>query len=339
MKKTAPLFLLSIVFFMVLSIKMHAASTRETILQLLKDYSPSGHYLVTRVQDLPEKKELYLGAKKIEVPILKEDLMTWVHGDTEKDILTSIADVVHEMCHYYTDNMAYRLLTERKVKVSFEDYYEAYYTGGKNDILVKRTKVFNTREIAAAIPESLRTFRFSYVNADKPRASQLLGIYGLLDEFNAYYYGTKTAVDMYPHYRDKMEPGLDRWVLFFDEVDSVSFAYPEFKFFILKYLLYARTNHPQVYQEMIKNRELFQAFFTIDQNFAQLMAEYFKIKEEIYESLRQEGYTVTEKESHYQITRIKPPAYRSGSNYLNTYNLLQNELQKEEYQALLKEIK
>jgi hypothetical protein len=221
--------------------------------------------------------------------------------------------------------------------VAFEDYYEAFYIGDNLDVIVKRTPVFNTKEIAAIIPEPLRTFRFTYVNAEKPRTSQILGIYGLLDELNAYYHGTKTVIDLYSYYRDKINSGTDCWIAFMDEVNAVYFAYPEFKFFIFKYVQYAKSNYPKQYQEIIKNKELINAFGAIDKNFAQLIDEYFKLKEEIYESLRRDGFTVTETDRYCQITRGEPPYYRSTSNYLQSYKLLQNELQKEEYATLLKE--
>ncbi|NLW48991.1 MAG: hypothetical protein GXY86_16885 [Firmicutes bacterium] len=314
-------------------------SPRETIMQLLKEYSPSGYHLVTRVEGLPDNKELYLGSRKIVLPILKEELTTWVHGDTEKDILTAIGTVVHEMCHYYTGNMAYPLLAEQRVKVPLEEYYDAYYIEDGNDILVKRTKVFNTREIAAIIPESLRTFRFSYVNAEKTLASQILGIYGLMDEFCAYYYGTKAAVEIYPYYRDKMTSGVDRWITYLDQVNAVYFAYPEFKFFILKYLQYAKSHYPSQYREIIENKGLIRTFFIIDQNYAALIARYNTIKEEIFEDLQNEGYTVTEKNNHYQIARAKPFYSHSGNNYFHYFEILLKELQKQEYRLILDELK
>ncbi len=51
------------------------------------------------------------------------------------------------------------------------------------------------------------------------------------------------------------------------------------------------------------NKDLIKAFLTVDQSFAQLIKKYFRLKEEIYEDLRQDGYTVTETDKYCQITR------------------------------------
>jgi hypothetical protein len=65
---------------------------------------------------------------------------------------------------------------------------------------MKKTKTFPSREIIPSIPENLRTFRFSdYVETtNEIQSTQNEGIYGLLDEFNSYYQGTKASFDLLP---------------------------------------------------------------------------------------------------------------------------------------------
>lgn len=336
---------------------IQAAATRETVLQILKDYSPDGFYIV----DSFEKTWEELRASGFRKWSRSGDFMAFVKGETEFDIVKSLGVVVHETFHDYCHTVSYQLCKERFRKMSLGSMYDAYYAGNENTILVKRTKVFNTREIAASIPDQLRTFRFMpYVTLDaqyaipnatidlsildpslldsfKNLSSQVDGVYGLLNEFNAYYVETRTKLDLYSYYQNKLESSVDNWVGFINEVDGCSFAHGEFKLFILKYLLYAKSHYPKIYKEIIKNRDFCQAFLIIEQNYSQVVMEYYKRKEEIYEKFRQEGLSVSEDEDNFYIKGQS--VNKQVCHFLKKYDLLKNELAKEEYELILKELR
>jgi hypothetical protein len=348
-----------ILFTLTLSPTIRAASpslaTREMVLQLLKEYAPDGYYIV----DTFEKARDQVQASEL-MRYTNDGFMTFVKGETELDIVKSLGVVVHETCHDYCHTVAYALCKERFRKISWGSQYDAYYGGDETTFLVKRTKVFNTREIAASIPEELRTFRFMpYVTLDthynipgmtidlsqldpdlladfKNLGSQVNGVYGLMNEYTAYYHETRTKLDLYKYYRDKLEPNINNWVAFLSGVDGCHFAHLEFKFFILKYLQYAKSHYPKLYKEFKKNRELVQAFLTIDRNYTQTVADYYQRKEEIFENFRQEGYAVTVDDDNFYIKGAS--VNKQVSHFLKTYNLLKNELAKEEYQTLLGEL-
>lgn len=342
MSKIIIRFTVLVLFILVFQFQSQASqdlSPRETILQLLKNYSPTGYYIVDQYEKIPEEVEFkYMKWKK-----KKDDFMEFVKGDTTKDLLAAINVVVHETCHTYTKLAAYQLSEERFGKASAG--YDAHYIGNNTNILVKRTLVFDTGEIASSIPESLRTFRFkTYVSTESDDGSKLLGskylgIYGLLDEFNAYYHGNKAAFDLYPYYRDKMPPGAMKWHDYFWGVNASFAANMEFKFFILKYLQYAKAKYPEVYQGIIGNKDFKEAFWAIDKNHAELIAEYFKVTEEIYESLRKEGFTVSEDEKYYYMGKTIHTSSLGTRNHMESFYLLQKEMEKDEYQILLEELK
>jgi hypothetical protein len=359
MKNSRKLFFGFILFTLTLSQTIQAASpslaTRETVLQLLKDYAPDGYYIM----DTFEKALGQIQASGL-MKNYNTDFTAIVHDDTELDMVKSLGVVVHETCHDYCRTVPYPLCKERFRKISWGSQYDAYYAGDKTTFLVKRTKVFNTREMAASIPEELRTFRFMpYITIDtqynipgttidltllhsglladfKNLGSQVNGVYGLMNEFTAYYHETRTKLDLYSYYRDRLEPTIDDWITFLNAVDGCHFAHLEFKFFILKYLQYAKSHYPKLYKEFKKNRELVQAFLAIDRNYTQTVAEYYQRKEEIFENFRQEGYAVTVDDDNFYIKGAS--VNKQVSHFLKTYNLLKNELAKEEYQILLGEL-
>lgn len=322
-----------VLFILILLSPIQALSPRETVLQLLKEYSPTGYYIVDQYEKTPEETEF----KYMKWKTKKDDFMEFVKGSTIEDHLAAINIVVHETCHTYSALMAYQLSEERLGQAA--PGYNAYYIGNNTNILVKRTPVFNTGEIAASIPEHLRTFRFKlYVSPEsdggsKSIGSKYFGIYGLLDEFNAYYHGNKAAFDFYPYYRDQMKTARTKWHDYLWGVNCSFAANMEFKFFILKYLQYAKTNYPEIYRGIIGNKDFKKAFWAINKNHEELTTEYFRLKEEIYDLFRKEGFMVSEDQKYYYIG--KAPHSVGTRNHLEAFYLLQTELEKEEYQLLL----
>lgn len=336
LKKQSHWFLLLLLFS---PIQVQALSPEETVLQLLKDYSPTGYYIVSRYLNAPTEVNFNDGTAKYSFKSNKNKITEFLEGNTEKEIRMSIGTLVHEFCHGYTSSLLrYQLLEERQIPLVLGNNCQTYYIGGNANIIIKKAQTFPTREIASSISESLRTFRFKlYVDSESPYlGTQIDGIYGLLNEFNAYYHGIKASVDLYPYYRDNLGPDPEKWVDYFIDVNGQYFAYQEFKFFILKYLQYAETNHVEIYRNIINNQKFCKAFLAIDQNFATLIRDYFQIKEEIFKSLRTEGYTITQDAKFDNIRRRQPYFYRGISHQLSSCNLLQNELAKAEYQTIIK---
>ncbi|MBN1522976.1 MAG: hypothetical protein JW904_00725 [Spirochaetales bacterium] len=190
----------------------------------------------------------------------KDDFMEFVRGDSIQSLLGSVNIIVHETYHSCSALKAFQMTDERFGK-TLSDYH-AFRTENKTFILVKRTPVFNTSEIADSIPGPLRTFRFAtYIAPDPSGASfstgsKAWGVYGLLNEYSAYYHGNKAALDLYPYYRDAMPPGPAKWHDYFSAVNRSFSANMEFKFFILKYLQYAGKHYPSVFRGIMENRNL-----------------------------------------------------------------------------------
>lgn len=69
-----------LLLFLFLQTESRAMSPGETILQLLKDYSPTGYYIVNQYETAPEEVEF----QKWKTKFKKRDFMNFVKGDAMK---------------------------------------------------------------------------------------------------------------------------------------------------------------------------------------------------------------------------------------------------------------
>lgn len=308
---------------------------REKILSILQQHSPTGFFVL----DAYEEFSFALEHRYMPWKTKKDDFMEFVRGDSVESLLGSVNIVVHETYHTYSALRAFQLSEERFGRPL--PGYHAFLAKDNAAMLVKRTPVFNTSEIADSIPERLRTFRFATYIAPDPAGSlsatgsKAWGVYGLLNEYSAYYHGNKAALDLYPYYRDVMPPGPAKWHDYFSGINRSFSANVEFRFFILKYLQYAKEHHPLIYSGIMENREFVLAYHAVSKQHEDLSDEYFRIKKEVFTNLEKEGYTVTE-DAENMYTGKGASRYGS-SHHLAAYYLLRDELEKPEYRTIMKQ--
>lgn len=284
-------------------------SKEEQILYFAKRYSPEGYYILSQ----------------------SKNFMNWFRTG---DFLRNLPTAVHEECH------AYSMLSYLKGGAR----QSRFYLGDGKTVAVKHTDVFKTKEMASTIPQDLRTFRFdTYIgNADDYLAANSLGVYGLLDEFTAYYYGTRTACELYDYYMT-LDQTPDNWFDYISNVSGQYFAHAEFRFYILKYLMYAKQNYPNIYKDIMANKEFKQVFNTIDVKFAQIIDEFFNKKQQIAALLDRIGYEAYERNGRFEIVKRDGSTTLTRSintgSYDEQYFRLMEEMEKPEYQALIRELK
>ncbi len=161
--------------------------------------------------------------------------------------------------------------------------------------LVKHSQIFTTNKIHSVFPKNLITGRYeTYVYpSEKIMGSQQHGVYGLLDELNAYYAGTKTTLDLYPYYKDKQN-SESGWKDFFADYYGTYYAYLEFKSYMLYYMLYAKQKETAVYKAILANEDFLYAFRKTDENWKNLINEFRKTRSEIFSDLKAKGVNVKE---------------------------------------------
>tara|TARA_R110000796_G_scaffold71409_4_gene162119 strand:+ start:47456 stop:48472 length:1017 start_codon:yes stop_codon:yes gene_type:complete len=259
-------------------------ATDREIYEYLDKYSPENSEMLRLLYSLPSKYQL----NGITINLTKEQAPSfWVSDHSEKGILKRLNTVVHESMHGLTSRLPYTLLKERDDSYySFKDSYSAFYVNRDSSFLVKHSPVFSSNRISDEIPKALRTFRFKPYIAPRSKilGSQANGIYGLADEWNAYYFGTKTALDLFDYYKSKSSQNHEVYLEYVSNIASTYYAYYEFKYFILKYLEYAKLNEKEVYDGIMANFEFRKAFTSIDNRFTDLLHQFEERLDEIAES-------------------------------------------------------
>jgi hypothetical protein len=281
-----------------------AAGDKETLLSLLKKYSPDGYYIV----DTYEKKAE------------GSDFMEYWDASSEDARWDSYNTIVHETAHGVMAALA-------KPNSLFIPASRA------SGVMVPLTETFFSREMVDTFPKELRTFRFgTYVDCSQDDlGSQALGAYGLLDEMTAYYLGTKASWDLLPHF--EAQGAAAPWSSFFQAVNGTLYGILEFKLYTLKYLMFAEKKHPEVYRKIMANRDFSSAFLAVDAAANAFFRDYFAGKERVYESLRKSGLTAKE-DGDYLVIGKSGKEICNGS-FREVYSLLAAELEKKEYRNLM----
>ncbi|MBD3376829.1 hypothetical protein GF406_17460 [candidate division KSB1 bacterium] len=317
-----------IVFFIFLGIPWVSAqggdATEEFALQLLSRYSPDGAEIVNLAGELQSSQ----------TPFKVSD---YLENDSRKSLLSSLNTVVHEACHELTrfkgEEIAADSLDIPVERISNVLYF---YLSESRFMLVNRTKTFPSRDMVDTIPDRMRTFRFNYIDTPEVlQSTQVWGIYGLLNEFNAYVQGTRASLDLYSYYAE-----LDRpleWLDYFQNIDATLYGGLEFRYYILSYLLYARQRRPDIYEGLMNNLAFIHAFFEVDELMRNTIQEYAKRKKFLFRFLSQRGMQVVERNGmllfHHGHQTI------SSKNFQDVVALLQKEMNQPRFLFMLNTLK
>jgi hypothetical protein len=307
----------SLLIFTSLSSASDDGFLRKTTLDLLDAYCPDGRFIVRSALSL-------VGT------VSDKDFTGMIDGSDERACLNAINTIVHEDNHTLHTFWGREVL--KKKFGSFSDVfysYDYFYLSDGAFTLMKKTPTFPSREMIPTIPENLRTFRFpDYIDtSEELQSTQHEGIYGLLDEYNSYYHGTRASFDLLGYYEKKGKSAT--WHDYFTGVNSTYYACLEFRFFILKYLMYAKAHHPDLYQGILDNKAWCYTFIEVDRNASALLREYFAEKPAVFERLRGYGWTVSEQNGYLYINQGNGNA--GHMNFMNVVELLDGEMKKSEY--------
>ena len=141
-------------------------------------------------------------------------------------------------------------------------------------------------------PKVKDMFRFdTYVNVNSTSsmASSQDGIYGLMNEYCAYYNGALSAIILYEEFKEKHAENEED-VNYFNASSEEKFfrdmekefamsmmssvtAFYEFNSFIGAYLMYAKENNNEVYTDIINNSLLVESYSTVTYNFSVIVEE------------------------------------------------------------------
>lgn len=222
------------------------------------------------------------GVQEIFLSDKSNDWKNYVDGTSERELLASFETVIHELLHGYNNQ-------NHELKI------HTYFPGPGERVQVPMTKVFSSKELNNFVREGLQDSLFRYglyvggkqavaehgkerMILNKGNGSEVAsiseGLYGLLEEFNAYYFGTLASWELYDYYDDNLESGnQDIWSDYKHSLLGNAMAYYEFRLFISWYLIYAEQNHPEIYKGLTSNLELRSTFALLDNRYGKLVAE------------------------------------------------------------------
>jgi hypothetical protein len=221
-----------------------------------------------------------------------------------KSFLNSISTTVHETTHAFDSQIPY-MRAKQGENVTNLSKSEGFYI---NEFLsysynYPSTKLFPSIELAHSIPESLQTLRYkTYIMAQSLQSTQSSGIIGLMEEFNAYYQGSKVIYDLYPLFQQEYTTSVYwEWpTSFISNAD----AFYEFDFFIKEYLLYAKTNHPELYEELYNDYNFRTIYQTVRKQFKELITQYEK-KYDVITKTKYGGVTTNKHSEIYTVLSMQ----------------------------------
>jgi len=264
--------------------------------------------------------------------------LRYIDKDFYGNLDNNLFIIVHETYHAYTSIYGNLLVGEvikspqglepdpgGEVWLKSKFRGQAFYFLDSDHHVVEITKTFPSKELMAVIPKEFRTTRFKpYIDGHPSGGTQRDGVYGLLDEFHAYYHDYITSTRFFN-------------ALAWETFTSEHLSFYEFKYFILKYLIYAQKKQPKIFRRVMKNEEFKKVFSIIHDRFEKRVnhnLEKAKVaflkKYEEYDSYSW-NFVRYEKKDYYK-------AFENQSGIKEVY-LLKKELEKPEYEKMIKLLK
>jgi hypothetical protein len=276
----------------------NAPEPSDELLRILWKYAPDSFYIIYRNANLPAKvkfngfdwtikrtdealhQSLQNNGSAQTSTKTAPDYRRWIFQTDPFKQVNELATATHEEKHRYTADSAVPLLAEATNgngqllrSAEYGDgrmtLYFSYYLERHRTRFNRLYPTFPVGEIASYITQASRSERFKiYVAGENP--GQYLGIFSTLDEYNANYWSQRTMYDLYKYYQTELPLTADTWLAYFEGQTGGFLGWAEYRYFILTYLLYAKDNHPDVYQKLLAD-ERFRATFTeIDDRYIEL---------------------------------------------------------------------
>ncbi|WP_258542474.1 hypothetical protein [Parvicella tangerina] len=181
------------------------------------------------------------------------------------DFIGTFGTTVHECLHGYDSDLADGLEWDNNT------YPIAYFVDKGIVVRFAGKRLFKTEELHKEFfsKDVKNLFRYgTYVQANSgpsTASSNQWGIYGLIEEFNAYYHDVRAQVE---YFKCNSYQGPS------DETfGNTMHAYFEFNIFMANYLKYAKVYHKEDYDYMMKNHDLRLAYTLIEYNWRNVLTE------------------------------------------------------------------
>lgn len=234
-----------------------------------------------------EKKKFYdqLSAKYSSADIqniwksdAKEQIFSqWVDGSKELELVDEYGTVIHELSHgmdnHENNGRNYNINKDIVIFVPITDVYlstelNKVVRKGQQDSIFRYGIYIGGKNV---LPDGTKTSEINTSSGNQPTSIQE-GIYGLMDEFDAYYNDVRASFELYDYFFEKNWKDDDAvWKDYKHMVAGQAVAYYEFRLFMGWYLLHAKKKHPEKYKEIQNNNELRVVFTLMNDKFSALL--------------------------------------------------------------------
>jgi hypothetical protein len=233
----------------------YSGSKKKQLLEICREYMPGQYAFLDAYSD--------------------ESVNQMATGDSLSEYLLELPTVIHEANHHYNG--------ENGPSFNKTRYY---YTTGDEKFVVDVFPVFPSSEINAIAPleDKRKIFRYNtYITSRTPYLdSRVNGIFGLLEEMNAYYHSMLSSLSLYGYYKSKYGfNNAEIYVNWLGAIGSYRYALNEFSIFISWYLQAARQNHPDAYQKICNSHQIKTMYRFLHQENTKLQQQYDAYLKEI----------------------------------------------------------
>jgi len=206
-------------------------------------------------------------------------VVPWNKESSDIEVLDEINSIVHESTHHFNSSTSWGSMN--------------FVVSENKFISVTKTEIFKSNLIVNDMlkrnPKVKDMFRFdTYVNTNRNMCSSTSGIYGLMNEYCAYYNGALSAIILYEVFKEKHAPN-EKDINYFNASEEEKFfrdmekelamsvmssvsAFYQFNAFIGAYLMHAKENYYDIYTGILNNSLLVDAYSAVTYNFS-LIAE------------------------------------------------------------------
>ena len=260
------------------------------VLRLLKMASPYGAQVFAAE---PQRARTYQ-TKAGPITDSAMDPSVFLRGQSSDSLLTAVNVMVHETTHHVCVTLA----RDKDPNCLFEHGSMMAMPDTRVRIFVRGERTFPSVEIVDFFTGRFqRAPRFdTYIDSEsKSLGTQSNGVYGLLDEYNAYYAGTRAANDVLKYLLGQpIARGTEMlWVIRMTEASAAFTAFPEFRGYIGGYLAFAKKNHPDVYKQVTGNKGFVKAFSAVSASFQALTDEFMGKLDGRLDFLKKKGLKIT----------------------------------------------
>lgn len=249
----------------------------EWVKAATEKYSPYSWYMLMQYEGLPAVSEVISTDGQTASSNKPADTFHYLEGSTLSRMIASMATNVHEVSHAYYHQNTFRYANENNLHLTWDNAEGFIYISPEKSFFISFPGkfLFPSSDLKQVIPHTLRTYRFdTYIDGNT--STQHDGVFGLLNEMNAYFLGSRLNYDMLDAYK-KAEGsdtrGLIEWI---KQSQSEMTAFYEFDFFIREYLLFMKQNYSESFSALLSCKNFIEAFKEVESAYSGLIDKYQK---------------------------------------------------------------